>query len=121
MFSRFLLCLVCFRIDKKDSRQLNINKMIATKVISSITVCCDFPNTFNDVRRRKQIPKRLDDVFRMWGDLSMLIIENLTPFVANTFVSFSRCDDDQCLSLPKLKGFHMIFFPDAYCQFIHVF
>jgi hypothetical protein len=52
-----------------------MNKIIATKVISSITVCCDFPNTFSDVKRRKQIPNRFDDVLRIWGDLSMLIIE----------------------------------------------
>ena len=75
MFSRFLLCLVCFLIDRNESRQLNINRTIATNVISSIAVCWDFPNTFNDVKRRKQIPNRFDDVFKMCGDLSILIIE----------------------------------------------
>ena len=75
MFSSFLLCLVCFLIDRNDSRQLNIKRTIARKVISSIAVCRDFPNTFSDVKRRKQIPNRFDDVFKMCGDLYILVIE----------------------------------------------
>src|SRR4030095_2583581 len=71
----FLLCFVCFLIDRNDNKQLNMNKITATKVMSSIAVCCDFPSTFSDVNRRKQIPNKLDDVFRMCGDLSILIIE----------------------------------------------
>lgn len=75
MFSRSLLRLVCFLIERNDRRQLNINKTVATKVMSSIAVCCDFPNTFSDVKRRKQIPKRFDDVFKMCGDLSIFRVQ----------------------------------------------
>jgi len=50
--------------------QLSMNKRIAKVVISSIIV---FPDTFNNLREvstTKQIPNRLEEALRMWGDLS---------------------------------------------------
>ena len=44
--------------------------MIAEKVISSIIVCSDFPNTLREVKTRKQIPNRLDEVLRICEGLS---------------------------------------------------
>jgi hypothetical protein len=119
MFSRLLLCLVCFLIDRNDSRQLNINRTMATKVISSIAVCWDFPNTFSDVKRRKQIPNRFDEVFKMCGDLSILIIEKFDDvsyqYFCSAFLFVDCIQHERSILLLKLKGFHMIFFTRPYC------
>ncbi len=64
-FSIVWLYFDCFRIDKKDKRQLAIKRIMATKVISSMIVFSDFPNTLSEVKTRKQIPNRLEDVFKM--------------------------------------------------------
>jgi len=40
--------------------------MIATTVISSIIVLCDIFITLRDVITIKQIPKRLDEAFKIW-------------------------------------------------------
>ncbi len=52
--------------------QLAIKKMIATTVISSMIVSFDLSRNRKEVRTIKQIPKRLDDAFKIWGDLSFL-------------------------------------------------
>jgi hypothetical protein len=57
-------------MDRKERKQLSIKRIIAAKVISSMTVCRDFPSTLSDVIRRKQMPNKFDDVFRICGDLS---------------------------------------------------
>ena len=69
-FSSFLLRSDCPRIERKERMQLNIKRIMAAKVISSIIDCSDFPSSLIDVRIRKQMPSKLDDVFKICGDLS---------------------------------------------------
>jgi hypothetical protein len=53
------------RIDKNERRQLAMNKTIATDVSSSINVFLETLNSFKDVRTIKQIPRRLEEVFKI--------------------------------------------------------
>jgi hypothetical protein len=53
------------RIDKNESRQLAMNKTIATEVSSSINVLLETLNSFKEVRTMKQIPRRFEEVFKI--------------------------------------------------------
>jgi hypothetical protein len=68
IFSNKALFLFFPRMDKNESTQLVINKIIATIVISSIIVFRDMFKIFREVSTIKQIPKRLDEAFRICGD-----------------------------------------------------
>lgn len=46
---------------------------MAIRAISSITVLEAMFKTLSEVSTIKQMPKRLDDVFNIWGDLSLAI------------------------------------------------
>jgi hypothetical protein len=66
-----LLCELLLLIDKKESKQLIVKAIIATVVISSIIVVFDTFNSLREVRMTKQIPKRLEDAFKICGALSL--------------------------------------------------
>jgi len=70
--SNNVLLLLTPRIDKKDNIQLAINRMMATTVTSSIIVVSDLLSNFKEVSTIKQMPNRLDDAFRICGDLSLV-------------------------------------------------
>ena len=53
--------------------QLTINETVATAVNSSMSEDCFRCKTLSDVNTKKQSPKRLDEVFKMWDDLFMVM------------------------------------------------
>ncbi len=57
------------RIDKKEKKQLVINKIHAMPVISSIFETSLSFAIFSEVKTIKQKPSKLDDVFKMCCDL----------------------------------------------------
>lgn len=69
IFSKTILLLVLFLIDKNESVQLHKNKKVANIVISSITVLLFMFNTFNDVNIKKQIPSKFDDALNICCDV----------------------------------------------------
>lgn len=73
MFSYLTLRMVRLLIDKKDNKLLVIKNMIAIAVSSSMIVASFSFITLSEVSTIKQKPRRLDDVFKMWGDLSVLL------------------------------------------------
>lgn len=54
-----------FLIERKDNRQLAINKIMADKVISSITDLALLSNNFNEVNTIKQMPNKLEEAFKI--------------------------------------------------------
>jgi hypothetical protein len=58
------------RIDKKERIQLAMNNTMAIEVSSSMNVFCEILNSFREVRTTKHKPKRFEDAFNIWGDLS---------------------------------------------------
>ena len=58
------------RIDKNERIQLAMNKTIAIDVSSSMNVFCETLNNFREVSTIKQSPKRFEEAFSIWGDLS---------------------------------------------------
>ena len=70
IFSSLPLFLMEPLIDKKERMQLAINNMMATVVNSSIIVLPDMFNNFKDVSTTKQSPNKLEDAFKICGDLS---------------------------------------------------
>ncbi len=70
-FSSLPLFLIEPLIDKKDRIQLAINSMIATVVNSSIIVLPEILRSLSDVSTTKQRPNRLEDAFKICGDLSL--------------------------------------------------
>ena len=72
IFSSLLPTSVLLLIAKKERILLIINKIIAAAVNSSIKVsACTF-NKRNDVSTMKQIPSRLEEVFRICGEVFFL-------------------------------------------------
>jgi hypothetical protein len=71
-------------IDKNERIQLVINKNIAAVVNSSMIVLPEIFNSLSDVSTTKQSPRRLEDAFKMWGDLSLSCIYLLSFQVSNT-------------------------------------
>ena len=70
--SRPLFFMVPF-IDKKERIQLAINKKIAAVVNSSIIVLPEILNNLSEVSTTKQSPSKLEEAFKMCGDLSLSI------------------------------------------------
>lgn len=70
MRSSFKLIDFLFLIERNDSRVLVMNKTIAAVVISSIIDFREIFSTFKEVITRKQMPKRLDEAFRICGPFS---------------------------------------------------
>jgi hypothetical protein len=68
---KLLLCVLDLN-DKKENRQLPINKTMATKVISSMIVFLSMLNNLSEVRRIKQMPNKLEAAERIWDDFSLL-------------------------------------------------
>jgi hypothetical protein len=66
------------RIDKKEKKQLAINKIHATPVISSILDTSLYFDIFREVRTIRQNPNKLDDVFRICCVL-LFVIELFFP------------------------------------------
>ena len=71
MFSIFPLFFIVPLIDKKESKQLVIKRMMATVTNSSMTVLPEMFNNLREVSTTKQSPSRLEDAFRICGDLSL--------------------------------------------------
>ncbi len=69
-FSSLPLFLIDPLMDKKERIQLVIKKMMASVVNSSISVLPAIFNNLSDVSTTKQSPNKLDDAFKIWGDLS---------------------------------------------------
>ena len=59
--------------DKNEKIQLPINANIVMAVSSSIIVVSLIFNIFSEVKTTKQIPSKLDDAFKIWGDFSVFI------------------------------------------------
>ena len=57
-------------MDKKESMQAAIKNMMATVVNSSIIVLPEIFNNLSDVSTTKHNPNKLDDAFKICGDLS---------------------------------------------------
>jgi hypothetical protein len=58
-------------MDKKESMQLAINIRIATVVNSSIIERWEILSSFNEVSTIKHKANRLEEAFRICGDLSL--------------------------------------------------
>ena len=69
-FSSMPLFLIEPRMDKKERIQLAINSMMATVVNSSIIVLPAMFNNLSDVSTTKHNPNKLEDAFKICGDLS---------------------------------------------------
>ena len=61
------------RIERKDKIQLIIKLTIVTAVNSSMYVVAFSFNNFNEVSTTKQIPRRLEEAFKICGDFSFFI------------------------------------------------
>lgn len=85
-FSKRSLFDFLLRIDRKESTLLIINMTMATEVNSSIIVFPFRLSTLKDVRTIKQNPNRLEEVFKMWGDLSFLFSIIIDFFNEKTYV-----------------------------------
>jgi len=62
------------RIDKKEKKQLDIKKIQATPVISSILETSLSFDILSEVKTTRQKPNKLDEVFKMCCDLLIVII-----------------------------------------------
>ena len=69
-FSSLPLFLIEPFIDKKERMQAAIKSMMATVVNSSIMVLPAMFNNLSDVSTTKQSPNKLEDAFKICGDLS---------------------------------------------------
>jgi hypothetical protein len=72
IFSYRMLLGELLLIDRNESRQLVMKRMIAIVVISSMIVVLDTFNTFKEVSTIKQMPNKFDDAFKICGALSLL-------------------------------------------------
>ena len=72
IFSNLPLFFIVPLMDKKESMQLVINKNIAAVVSSSIIVLPEMFNSLSEVSTTKQSPSKLEEAFKMCGDLSLL-------------------------------------------------
>lgn len=70
-FSSLPLFLIEPLMDKKERIQLAINIMIAKVVSSSMSVLPAMFNNLSDVSTTKQSPNKLEEAFRICGDLSL--------------------------------------------------
>jgi hypothetical protein len=70
IFSNLPLFLIEPLIDKKERMQLAIKNMMATVVNSSMIVLPAMFNNLSEVSTTKQSPSKLEDAFKIWGDLS---------------------------------------------------
>ena len=70
IFSSLPLFLMEPLIDKKERIQLAINMIIARVVNSSISVLPAMFNNLSDVSTTKQSPNKLEEAFKICGDLS---------------------------------------------------
>ena len=70
MFSSLPLFLMEPLMDKKERIQAAIKSMTATVVNSSIIVLPAMFNNLSDVNTTKQSPSKLEDAFKICGDLS---------------------------------------------------
>ena len=73
IFSSLPLFLIEPLIDKKERTQLAMKSMIATVVNSSIIVLPAMLSNLREVSTTKQSPNKLDDAFKICGDLSFSI------------------------------------------------
>lgn len=71
MFSSLPLFLIVPLIDKKERIQLAINIIMAKVVNSSIIVLPAMFNNLREVSTTKQSPSKLDEAFKICGDLSL--------------------------------------------------
>jgi len=71
IFSSLPLFLMVPLMDKKERIQLAINSMMAPVVNSSIIVLPAMFNNLRDVNTTKQSPNKLEDAFKICGDLSL--------------------------------------------------
>ena len=69
-FSSLLLFLIDPLMDKKERIQLVIKKIMASVVNSSISVLPAMFNNLSEVSTTKQSPSKLEDAFKICGDLS---------------------------------------------------
>jgi hypothetical protein len=72
IFSSRPLFLIEPLIDKKERMQAAINSMIATVVNSSIIVLPAMFNNLSDVSTTKHNPNKLEEAFKICGDLSFI-------------------------------------------------
>ena len=77
IFSSLPLFLIEPLIDKNERIQLAINIMIAKVVSSSISVLSVMFNNLSDVSTTKQSPNKLEEAFKICGDLSFSSFINL--------------------------------------------
>jgi hypothetical protein len=80
IFSNIMLIASFLRRERNESKQLAIKANIARVVTSSMMVFFEIFRSFKDVSSRKQMPNRLEDAFRMCGDLelSLYILQGLS-------------------------------------------
>ena len=71
IFSSLPLFLMEPLIDKKERMQAAIKNIMATVVKSSIIVLPAMLSNLSDVSTTKQSPNKLEDAFKIWGDLSL--------------------------------------------------
>ena len=71
--SNLLSVLILPLIDKKERIQLDINNIIAAVVNSSIKDFLEIFKIFKEVNTTKQIPSKLDEAFKICGDLCCLL------------------------------------------------
>lgn len=71
IFSSLPLFLIEPLIDKKERIQLAIKNMMATVVNSSIIVLPEILSSLSDVSTTKQSPSKLEEAFKICGDLSL--------------------------------------------------
>lgn len=70
IFSSLPLFLMEPLMDKKERMQAAMKNMMATVVNSSIIVLPEIFNSLRDVSTTKQSPSKLEDAFKICGDLS---------------------------------------------------
>lgn len=70
IFSSLPLFLMEPLIDRKERMQLAINNMMASVVSSSMMVLPAMFSSLSDVSTTKQSPNKLEDAFKICGDLS---------------------------------------------------
>jgi len=79
-FSSFWLSFLSLRMEMKDKMQLVMKNITAATANSSIRESSVRFSFFKEVSTMKQMPSKLADVLRMWGDLFSAII-NLFPLI----------------------------------------
>lgn len=72
IFSSLPLFLIDPLMDKKERMQAAIKNMMATVVNSSIIVLPAMFNNLREVSTTKQSPSKLEEAFKIWGDLSFI-------------------------------------------------